>query len=739
MEKVKRRVLHIAVATIIACVVFVVAVVYIALLDGVVHTNTVQMISEMVKHDRNAINTYINHNWDFLDRMGQRLHRKEYRYIQDIQEYILQEREESSFDYVYLVGEDGTAYTDTFLFLDKEEYDFSAHFIRNEEVLSNTVFHYDWVGENEEEEYLVYGINVSALRDVNGENFGDLVVSGKKMSFLLGFTKVSSIQDGLVIDIFHKGNSPRGYSAVVDKSGNFIVDAYRTGYLNQTRNLFTYIENCDQSDFTKEQVAEKMSASETFSFYRTDREDGDPVRRFAYCTPFEDNGIEWYFIMSVNEAVFDEWSSSLITLNIIELVIVLLIVVVALLFVMITQNRAVKALAKERAQSEFLSNMSHEIRTPLNGLVGLNYLVLQSINDPEKAEQIKEWLAKSHSTANYLLSLVNDVLDMSKLQAGKVELTHEPLLLETVMDAIWSMQRDNIESRGVRFITDIDIKAPCVYGDEVRIKQVLMNIVGNAAKFTPRGGFIKLSLHQKIIDDKRVATTFVCEDSGCGMSKEFLKKIFDSFSQERNRNSNSVKGTGLGMAISKLLVDAMGGQIVVESELEKGSKFTVTIPAEISEMPDYMQYSDGRDMSLPITKQKDTNRPTRVLVAEDNELNAEILLEILGEAGFVASHVNNGSEAVQMFSDSELNEYDIILMDMRMPIMDGCAASKAIRELDREDAKTVPIFACTANTFEEDRVRAMQSGMNDFLTKPIDVKVFLQKMEAISLKKHSGN
>ena len=156
-------------------------------------------------------------------------------------------------------------------------------------------------------------------------------------------------------------------------------------------------------------------------------------------------------------------------------------------------------------------------------------------------------------------------------------------------------------------------------------------------------------------------------------------------------------------------------------------------------MPDYMQYPDGRDTSLPVTKQKDTNRPTRVLVAEDNELNAEILLEILGEAGFVASHANNGSEAVQMFSDSELNEYDIILMDMRMPIMDGCAASKAIRELDREDAKTVPIFACTANTFEEDRVRAMQSGMNDFLTKPIDVKVFLQKMEAISLKKHSGN
>ena len=736
MDKRKRRILHILSVTIIACVVVIVSIIYMTVLRNSVRSATMQDIVEMAKHDRASIQTYIEHNWDFLERMGLRLHREDFAQMKDVQENILQEREEGSFDYAYIVDEEGTAYTDTFLSIPKSEHDFTRSFFRADKVLSRTVFHYNWVGENEEEEYLVYGINLNELYDANGDKFEELVVGGKKMFALLGLTKVSSIQDGLVIDIFNKDGLSRGYSAVVDTNGNYIVDIYRTGYLNQQRNLFDYVDECDRSDLTSEQVREKMLADETFSFSRTDREDVTPKSRVAYCTPFESAEIDWYFIMSVDDAVFQERSSPLVSLNLVELLVVVLIVIAALLIVMITQNKAIKAVAKEKAQSEFLSNMSHEIRTPLNGLVGLNYLVMNSIDDPEKRDQVKEWLLKSHSTANYLLSLVNDVLDMSKLQAGKVEIVSEPLLLETIIDAIWSMQRDNIESRGVRFISDIHIQEPCVFGDEVRLKQVLMNIVGNAAKFTPKGGYIKLSLTQERIDATHVSTTFVCEDTGCGMSKEFVGKIFDVFSQERNRNTASIKGTGLGMAISKLLVEAMHGEIKVESELNVGSKFTVTIPYEISTIPDYMKLSPEEAATKErVRSRQDDDRPVRVLVAEDNELNAEILLEILGEAGFDASHAANGKEAVNMFSSSEVGFYDIILMDMRMPVMDGCAAAKEIRALDRADAKTVPIFACTANTFERDRAQAMESGMNDFLTKPIDVKVFLQKMESIGLQR----
>ncbi len=380
--------------------------------------------------------------------------------------------------------------------------------------------------------------------------------------------------------------------------------------------------------------------------------------------------------------------------------------------------------------------MSHEIRTPLNGLIGLNHLMMSRIGDPIQEEQVKDWLRKSHSTANYLLSLVNDVLDMSKLQAGKVDLINEPLLVEMLVDAIWSMQRDNIESRGVQFIVEQEVLEPCVMGDSTRIKQVLMNIVGNAAKFTPKGGSITLSVSQEKTDETHVTTIYRCQDTGLGMSREFIDKIFDAFSQERNKTSDSVKGTGLGMAISKLLVDAMGGDIRVESELNVGTVFTVSLPSEIAEYTDPHVDEAAADEHAVYP-----GKPVKILMAEDNELNAEILMEILSDEGFEVVHAENGQEAVQRFADSETGEFDIILMDMQMPVLDGCSAAMEIRSLNRPDAKTVVIFACTANTFKEDRDRAVESGMNDFLAKPIDVSVLLKKLSAGSagIPSHVGS
>ena len=458
--------------------------------------------------------------------------------------------------------------------------------------------------------------------------------------------------------------------------------------------------------------------------------------KFYSCIPIDDQEpVRWYFLLSVNKSLFSERSYSLIIMNLVELLIVVLIVLAALLLIMFNQYKSANAIAKEKAQSEFLSNMSHEIRTPLNGLVGLNYLIVNAIDEPEKHEQIKEWLKKSQSTAKYLLSLVNDVLDMSKLQAGKVDIVKEPMLIESITDAVWSMQRDNIERRGIRFIPDINITEPCIMGDSVRIKQVLVNLVSNAAKFTPAGGSIIICVNQEPLGDGKVLTTITCEDTGCGMSPEFLETIFEAFTQERNKNTASIKGTGLGMAISKLLVDAMGGELLVESQLNIGSKFTIKLPAEIAKTPDYIsQQTVGI-----VQKQEKRTKPLKLLVAEDNELNAEVILEILGDEGFIADHAADGQKAVEMFSASEPGEYDVILMDMRMPVMDGCTASEKGRELDRPDAKKVLIYACTANTFEEDKIRAIQSGMNDFLTKPIDVKVLLQKLENTVIRSDGDN
>ncbi|MDE6014362.1 MAG: response regulator, partial [Acetatifactor sp.] len=232
-------------------------------------------------------------------------------------------------------------------------------------------------------------------------------------------------------------------------------------------------------------------------------------------------------------------------------------------------------------------------------------------------------------------------------------------------------------------------------------------------------------------DDTHVTTLYRCEDTGIGISKEYINKIFDPFSQERDRNTDGVKGTGLGMAISKLLANAMDGDITVESEINSGSTFTVTIPnAIVKDIPDYLKQSETKDMpgdNEPNMEQEDT-RPVKVLIAEDVELNAEVLLEILAMEGFETVHAHNGQEAVELFRQSAVGEFGIILMDMQMPVMDGCTASREIRKLDRPDAKTVLIYACTANTFQEDKDMAMESGMNDFLAKPIDVNVLLKKM-----------
>lgn len=422
-------------------------------------------------------------------------------------------------------------------------------------------------------------------------------------------------------------------------------------------------------------------------------------------------------------------------------VFIMLSVFLILPAMMISHRNSRIAAEKAKAQSEFLSNMSHEIRTPLNGLIGLNHMMMLNIDKVEQEqqkEQVKDWIQKSYGTASYLLSLVNDVLDVSKLQAGKVDLTMEPVMLETMLDAVWSMQHDNIVNRGVEFRIEKEISIPCIETDGTRIKQVLMNIIGNAAKFTPAGGRITLLVSQRRIDKTRVEMQYRCEDTGIGMSEEFVEKIFELFSQEKNPASQGVKGTGLGMPLSRLIVESMGGKIHVESKVGRGSTFTVVIPSAIAEAaPDYGNRMSQNGVCPETKKKPGSGKTIRILLAEDNELNSEILLEILTEREFQVVHAENGQEAVQIFKESAPGEFDIILMDMQMPVMDGCGASKEIRKLDRPDAKTIPIFACTANTFKEDRDRAMESGMNDFLSKPIDVNILLEKLAFISGRQDS--
>ncbi len=732
MKKTKSKHFYALFICIIIIIVFLGAIwIYSIVARNLLEDATVNNIREVAVHDRNTITMFTEYNWKNQQRIGERLkrHSQELKTVSQINEYLGLEAYESTFDKVYLLMEDGSYYTDVTYREGSEDPDYYPYMDLFENTDNYKVVGYDSLPVMGSDKVVIYGYRLP-------DNPKDEVLSGikigedqKEVYAVIGVCKRSSIVDGLVIENYvdESGNT-QGYSSVVDNKGEYVVDR-KDAASSVSDNLFNIVKRCDRSSLTPADVQEKMNAGEEFWFYM----EKNGVRELNYCAPLNSSSVDWYFIMSVNDRVVQDQIKIFVTLITATMSTAIIVIISAFVLTLIMQRKTQIAYAQEKAQSEFLSNMSHEIRTPLNGIVGLNYLMMNAIDNPEKHLQIKEWLKKSQNTAEYLLALINDVLDIAKIQAGKVEISYAPVSVETLSESVYSMQYDNITERGVGFIKDIHIIAPHIQCDEIHIKQVLMNIIGNAAKFTPAGGTIRFSVKQSMIDNRHVMTTFVCEDTGCGMSEEFLHEIFNQFTQNRNSSSASVKGTGLGMAISKLLVDAMGGKISVESELDKGSTFTVEIPSEICESPDRLKMADGAEKTADPSG--NDAEPTKILVAEDNELNAEILMEILSQFGFVPVRAQNGREAVEIFARSKINEFKIILMDVRMPVLDGCEASAGIRELDREDAKTVTIFACTANSFQEDRSRALDSGMNDFLTKPIDINILLRKMEKIDREK----
>ncbi len=369
--------------------------------------------------------------------------------------------------------------------------------------------------------------------------------------------------------------------------------------------------------------------------------------------------------------------------------------------------RSAEDRANAKVKGEFLSTMSHEIRTPLNGLMGLNYLMSQKLDDTER---VAGYLRQSTVTTKYLLGLVNDILDMSNIQDDKIEIASEPMDLPLLADTVCAIIGGAMAEKGVTFERDIVIDYPCLLGDEFRVQQVLLNLLDNARKFTPAGGRVTLRIHQSVMASGAVLTRAEVCDTGRGMSDEFQKQVFHSFARELETVSKGNQGAGLGLPISLNLARLMGGDLSFTSKKDQGSDFVFTFPARIAPSP--------QEEASPAPAPK--ARP-KVLVAEDNELNGEIMLELLDGEGFRAALAQNGREALEVFRASPEGTFGVVLMDLLMPEMDGFQAAAAIRALDRPDAKAVKIVACTANSSDEDRERAEESGMDGFLTKPVDV------------------
>ncbi|MBQ2072933.1 MAG: response regulator [Oscillospiraceae bacterium] len=374
-----------------------------------------------------------------------------------------------------------------------------------------------------------------------------------------------------------------------------------------------------------------------------------------------------------------------------------------------------------RAKTAFLSNMSHEIRTPMNAIIGLDTLAL---HDAGLSEQTRDYLEKIGASARHLLGLINDILDMSRIESGRVILHKEEFSLGAVLEEINTMVMSQCSDKGLHYECRVLSEMDDWYvGDATKLKEVLINILSNAIKFTEAPGSVTMTVRRTAQFEDQSTLCFRVQDTGIGMDQEFLPKIFDPFSQEDGSTKNKYGSTGLGMAITKNIVEMMNGTISVESEKGVGTVFTVFVTLKNSEHEEAATAAaPGQEAAS--ASGGDGQRPTlagrRILLAEDIEINAEIMMDVLSMEEIEADHAENGRIAVEMFSASTPGSYSAILMDIRMPEMDGLEAAAAIRALDRPDAKKIPIIALTANAFDEDVQRSLQAGMNAHLSKPVE-------------------
>lgn len=380
---------------------------------------------------------------------------------------------------------------------------------------------------------------------------------------------------------------------------------------------------------------------------------------------------------------------------------------------------AKKAESAANAKSEFLSRMSHDIRTPMNAIIGLTHLAKSEDN----VCVIKEYLDKIDASSNFLLGLINDILDLSKIENGEMTLNEGPFTSEEFTDSIQTVIKPLIDKKNINFIFEMKCGIECINVDRLRFSQIFFNLLSNAAKFTPTGGtieFISERIEPKAITgDGKVGIRIYVRDNGIGMSEEFQKHLYDPFVQERSALGDKARGTGLGLPIVKSLVDAMDGTIEVKSELGKGTEFKIELYVEIVKTP---------TKKLKVDPLKKSLKGLKVLLVEDNELNIFVAKTILEKMSCTVDIAENGEIAVEKFKKSAEQFYDVILMDVHMPVMDGLEATRQIRQLERKDAASVPIIAMTADAFDKEKKETLEAGMNSHLAKPIDPSVLYETL-----------
>lgn len=662
----------------------------------VIHETTVSFMEQIAEHDQQNMLNQMDSMWMSLttitDRFGASREYTMPEALNDLKLNVVA----GTFQRLYLVTEQGVVYSHTALRTNLEEMGWGDEYINAE------------------------GSFATIYRETTREHWGEYMVCGTHLADaiqcgqesivgIIGLVPVTYIAEHMRLESFDE----MGMTVIMQSTGEIITSS--TVYDNTSANNYLdFLEGVTlQRGFTQKDIQSGIQRGEKQLF----RFSMDGKGFYTLIEPLDDSYHSgWNLVVQFSDKITTNQVNRLLMQSLIFFIIIGVACLAIVIFIYRKMNEVKTLRIVEQTKTKFLTSMSHEIRTPLNGISGLCYLMLQSLDNKEK---LTEYLQKTMVTTTFLKDIINDVLDMSKIESGQLELIYRDLDLIGLLSEVEKLLETQAHDKHIAFTMEYhDLTQNWIIGDQIRIKQILMNILGNAIKFTPEGGTVALTAAQKK-EGEVVYTTFVIKDNGCGMSLDFLDRIWQPFEQENRRIYKN--GTGLGTTISKNLVEKMQGTISVESKPEQGSIFTITIPFLISKESGAVKRESAQEEVIDI-------KGTHILVVEDNELNRMIITTVLEEKGCLLTEAANGKEAVDIFESSQEHSFDLILMDVQMLVMNGYDAARCIRQSSHSDAKTITIFAVTANAFQEDLDKALESGMDDVITKPLNIEKLLKKI-----------
>ncbi len=722
-KRIKQRLTKIKrtnIAVIIALILAVVAIGYTCkwfyeLLTDRMINSSLHNMEELSKHDEISITSGIEHRWNEVKGIATEIKQSKFDTTEEMLESLNIKAQSIQCIEAALLTNEGEKYSSKYSIGNDEELLTQCQNMQKDKFVFRLDTSNIYAGGKQEK--LVIGIKLSPF-----------TVEGKKFEYIVCYYDIDSLSKELKIDSYNG----LGYSSVIDLEGYYLVSVNRETSHLERDNFYSILEKAElEGGMTVKKIRNKILNKEVFSVQYTLEDE----ERIMVCTPMET--MNWYFVMSVPLSVFEAQISNL--LKMVTALVILIIIAIAIVVLLVFTNHSQKnlvnfevqhrneleealALAEQanKAKTIFLNNMSHDIRTPMNAIIGFTNLATKYIDDKEK---VQDYLGKIGKSSNHLLSLINDVLDMSRIESGKVHLEEKEENVIEILDGIENIVQADIQTKRLNFnIEKINIQDEDVFCDKLRVNQILINLISNAIKFTESGGMINVTVTEKKATKKGYAIyEFKIKDTGIGISKEFLEEIFEPFTRERTSTVSGIQGTGLGMSITKNLVDMMDGKITVKSEVGKGTEFVVKLEFKI-------QKESKKNEEV---KEAVDFKGKRILLAEDNLMNREIATEYLQDFGFLVENAENGKEACDILENAEPEYFDLVLMDIQMPVMNGFEATQKIRSFKDKKIANIPIIAMTANAFEEDKKAAENAGMNGHLAKPIDVEKLLDTLKKI--------